>query len=112
LNNVRSYLSDEGTILASIPNVMHFSLLKDVIRGRWTYQDAGLLDRTHVRFFTFYEIDKMFKDAGYSKIEYASIVYPPMNDEDKMWVSNLQQLSGMSQADQFIIMQYLVKAKK
>ena len=37
----------------------------DVVRGFWSYQDLGLLDRTHLRFFTKYEIIELFQGAGY-----------------------------------------------
>ena len=41
-----------GQILACIPNVQHYSIIVNLMRGRWEYQDEGLLDRTHLRFFT------------------------------------------------------------
>jgi SAM-dependent methyltransferase len=50
---VRDHLAPGATILVSVPNVRHHSvLLPLVLRGRWDYADAGLLDRTHLRFFT------------------------------------------------------------
>ena len=61
LRKFRSCLSGSGVILASIPNTMHFSLIRDLINGNWTYQDAGLLDRTHLRFFTADEITKTWR---------------------------------------------------
>lgn len=45
-------LKPRGIIIASIPNVAHYSIaLPLILRGRWTYQNDGLLDRTHLRFF-------------------------------------------------------------
>jgi SAM-dependent methyltransferase len=50
---VSQHLAPGGTLLVSLPNVRHHSvLLPLLLRGRWDYQDAGLLDRTHLRFFT------------------------------------------------------------
>ena len=43
---------DGGQILACIPNVQHYSVIVSLLRGKWDYQDEGLLDRTHLRFFT------------------------------------------------------------
>jgi 2-polyprenyl-3-methyl-5-hydroxy-6-metoxy-1,4-benzoquinol methylase len=45
-------LAPGGVIVASVPNVRHYSaLLPLLLRGRWTLTDAGILDRTHLRFF-------------------------------------------------------------
>lgn len=50
---VSRHLAPGGTLVVSLPNVRHYSVvLPLVFQGRWAYQDAGLLDRTHLRFFT------------------------------------------------------------
>lgn len=50
---VSQYLAPGGTLIVSLPNVRHYSVvLPLLLQGRWDYQDAGLLDRTHLRFFT------------------------------------------------------------
>lgn len=49
---LRALLSPGGTIIASIPNVGHYSVIWPLFRGHWQYTDLGLLDRTHLRFFT------------------------------------------------------------
>jgi len=42
-----------GSLIVSLPNIAHISILSGLIfRDDWTYQDAGILDRTHLRFFT------------------------------------------------------------
>ncbi len=51
-------------ILASIPNVQHWSIIRDLLKGEWEYTDSGLLDRTHLRFFTLKSIRAMFDAAG------------------------------------------------
>ena len=64
-----------GAIVASIPNVAHISNLYNVLGGRWTYEDIGLLDRTHFRFFTRQEIIKLFEGANLTvdEIRYKNI---------------------------------------
>ena len=60
-----SLLSEKGVIVASIPNIGHFPILwKLAIRGAWDYKDCGILDKTHLRFFTRSSIKKMFDQAG------------------------------------------------
>ena len=67
LRYAKLLLSTGGTILASIPNVRNFPLLWQLgARGSWEYRDCGLLDRTHLRFFTKSSILKMFQDEGYA----------------------------------------------
>ena len=55
---------DGGQILACIPNVQHYSIIVNLMRGKWDYQDEGLLDRTHLRFFTLSGIRDLFGKAG------------------------------------------------
>ncbi|EFR42039.1 glycosyltransferase, group 2 family protein [Selenomonas sp. oral taxon 137 str. F0430] len=64
LRNMRKLLAPGGCIVAGIPNVAHISNLYHLLRGMWQYEDAGLLDRTHFRFFTQREIALMFEGAG------------------------------------------------
>jgi SAM-dependent methyltransferase len=58
-------LADDGVLVCSIPNVKHWSVVYPLlVRDRWTYEDAGLLDRTHVHFFTLDEIGSMLDELG------------------------------------------------
>lgn len=67
LRYAKLLLSAGGTILASIPNIRHFPLLWQLgVRGNWEYGDCGLLDRTHLRFFTKSSILRMFQNEGYA----------------------------------------------
>lgn len=59
------WLRPGGYVVASIPNVRNLALLYNLtIRGRWRYEESGLLDRTHLRFFTRREIVDLFAGAG------------------------------------------------
>ncbi len=65
LARMRRKLSPRGEVIASVPNVRHWSVLKGLIEGRWDYRDAGILDRSHLRFFTRASLLEMFRRAGY-----------------------------------------------
>jgi len=53
LERVQMHLEPGGTVIASIPNLRNYRVLKAlVLKGRFEYQDGGILDRTHLRFFT------------------------------------------------------------
>jgi 2-polyprenyl-3-methyl-5-hydroxy-6-metoxy-1,4-benzoquinol methylase len=52
LRMARRKLAPTGHLVLSVPNIAHWSILRDLIQGYWTYQEQGILDRTHLRFFT------------------------------------------------------------
>lgn len=62
-------LKDGGYVCASIPNISHWSIIEDLILGKWEYKNAGLLDKTHLRFFTLESVHKLFEQAGLKLIK-------------------------------------------
>lgn len=75
LRLLRGALAPGGVIVASIPNVKHWSVVYPLlVQDRFTYQDAGLLDRTHVHFFTLGEIDTMFSECALTVQSVTSVV--------------------------------------
>ena len=64
LQKARSVLSPKGSLLLSIPNVGHWSVITDLLAGRWDYAPAGIHCVTHVRFFTCRSIEKLVDEAG------------------------------------------------
>jgi SAM-dependent methyltransferase len=59
-----TWLKPEGQVLACIPNIQHWTIIVKLLRGIWEYEDEGLLDRTHLRFFTLNSVQKLFIQAG------------------------------------------------
>jgi SAM-dependent methyltransferase len=57
-------LAPGGRVLCSVPNVQHHSVVAALLRGEFQYQEAGLLDATHLRFFTWSSFMKLLLDAG------------------------------------------------
>jgi methionine biosynthesis protein MetW len=64
LEGVLSVLTDDGTIVISIPNAAHGALRLGLLQGRWNYTPLGLLDETHVRFFTWDTLQALLASAG------------------------------------------------
>lgn len=110
LDTVKAYLRNDGWILASIPNVMHISVLRPLLNGFWTYENAGILDHTHLKFFTYQEILRLFQDKGYSIKEIAATTVS-ITEEDKKLISRLVKLQNVPE-QWFQAYQYLVLAKK
>jgi len=52
LRRYRDLLGKGGTVVVSVPNIGHRTVLDGLVRGKFEYTDAGILDRTHLRFFT------------------------------------------------------------
>jgi 2-polyprenyl-3-methyl-5-hydroxy-6-metoxy-1,4-benzoquinol methylase len=66
LRQLRPHVADGGCVVASIPNVREFFTVLDlVLRGRWDYVDEGILDRTHLRFFTRASLPGLFERGGF-----------------------------------------------
>lgn len=67
LTKIKTHIQRNGRIIASIPNIRYIDVLKELILQKdWHYKDSGILDRTHLRFFTKKSIIRMFKDCGYT----------------------------------------------
>ncbi len=64
LTRLSRLVREGGQVLACIPNVQHYSVIVSLLRGQWDYQDEGLLDKTHLRFFTRSGIQNLFAKAG------------------------------------------------
>ena len=62
LEIIKSKINSKGVVVLSIPNVRFWNNLRAFVwRGEWDYKDAGILDNTHLRFFTYKSLLKMFK---------------------------------------------------
>jgi len=117
LIKVRRLLKKGGTVVASIPNVQFHGVIHQLIEGNWTYEKEGILDETHLRFFTYKEIEKIFSQAGYSIQKVEEVLDPQY---DKFSLNNNTDLNfGRTQIKdlspeeikRFFVFQYLVIAE-
>ena len=69
LRAAKALLAERGSVVASIPNIAHGSVRLALLAGRFDYQDLGLLDSTHVRFFTRSSVEDLFREAGMVPID-------------------------------------------
>ena len=65
LRHVRRHLEPGARVVASIPNIAHGSVRLALLTGTFPYTEVGLLDRTHLRFFTAGSLDRLFVDSGF-----------------------------------------------
>lgn len=64
LLEIKKCIPEECRIILSIPNVAHGSVRLSVLNGIFNYENSGLLEKTHLRFFTFNTIEELFQKAG------------------------------------------------
>ena len=64
LGRLRGRLRPGGWLALSVPNVGHWSVLAEVISGRWPARDSGLFDRTHLRWFTLDSLRSVLGESG------------------------------------------------
>jgi 2-polyprenyl-3-methyl-5-hydroxy-6-metoxy-1,4-benzoquinol methylase len=69
----KKFLFDGGMVVASIPNIAHFSIRAMMLEGRWEYSDLGILDRTHLKFFTRNSLVDLFTESGYEVLSLSAV---------------------------------------
>ncbi|WP_081857822.1 glycosyltransferase [Thiomonas sp. FB-Cd] len=62
---LRAWITPDAQILVSVPNIKNLALINDLASGLFPYAREGLLDVTHIRFFTRMEITKLLKETGF-----------------------------------------------
>lgn len=107
----RRFLKSSGYVIASVPNVMHISVLKGLLDGNFTYTDEGLLDKTHIHLFTANEIVKMFQ-AGSFAIRDMEAVGLPISSENQMLIDKLLSCGGKAGRQMYEAFQYVICAQK
>lgn len=104
-------LSAGGRVVASIPNVRHVSVLAQlVVRGEFRYTDTGILDKTHLRFFTRRSILRLFGESGWHVEQISGINWTPWPRLPVWLQRRMSQLTG-GRLDEFLFKQYAVVAR-
>jgi glycosyltransferase involved in cell wall biosynthesis len=76
LVEAREHLTPGGVILASLPNAVHWSVRAQIAMGRFDYASKGILDRTHLRFYTDASARRLFADAGLEVATFRTTAIP------------------------------------
>ncbi len=116
LKKVKPLLKPGGTVVASLPNVQYYGLVHHLVEGNWTYQKEGILDETHLRFFTFREMETLFARAGFAieavdetldpKYEEFSKSMPASLNIGRMTIHDLTE----EECKRFFVFQYKIRA--
>lgn len=73
----RQVLRRGGILLLSVPNVGHWSVVWDLLEGKFDYQPVGILCNTHLRFFTRHGLKTLIEDAGFKVERWENVSSPP-----------------------------------
>jgi 2-polyprenyl-3-methyl-5-hydroxy-6-metoxy-1,4-benzoquinol methylase len=112
-------------LVASVPNIGHVSVVKNLLRGKWDYTDAGIMDETHVRFFTLTGLKKLFVSLGLELLavrrKFVLCLYENARSTrqkkiyfwlNRLFGSSFNPLLHMPQMRELFVYQYLFVLKK
>ncbi len=113
---LQGYLKKNGKALLSFPNTQNINLIANLVQGHWTYEKYGLLDATHIRFFTWNEIEKLLQGTGYRILKTVSQLQAALDGQPyplEITISNLILKNiNREEAQKLFTFQYLVLAEK
>jgi 2-polyprenyl-3-methyl-5-hydroxy-6-metoxy-1,4-benzoquinol methylase len=89
LRKLRNYLQPAGYLVLSLPNVAHASVRLALLSGDFNYSEEGIIDRTHLRFFTLATIVALSREAGYQIRELRRTRVGVFNTEVKLSIENV-----------------------
>jgi 2-polyprenyl-3-methyl-5-hydroxy-6-metoxy-1,4-benzoquinol methylase len=118
LERAREWLVADGRLIASLPNVRHYSVVSSLLEGNWTYEPAGLLDETHLRFFTRRDMVDLFERAGFEVADVRVVPGPGYEEwrgagspgEVRVGRLHIADIPP-DEAEEFFVYQYLMVAR-
>ncbi len=70
LRILRGLLNPDGYLVISTCSIVHWKCRLQILLGRWNYEDYGIFDRTHLRFFTIKSFRRLLEDNGYTVVDF------------------------------------------
>ncbi|GFO54218.1 SAM-dependent methyltransferase [Geomonas sp. Red276] len=105
VGKLKALLAPGGCIVASLPNVGFHRIVRGLMKGQWRYGNAGILDRTHLRFFTLPGVEELFTGNGMS-VEAIS------RKIDGGWNIKLLNVMMFNRIKESLVFQYVVRARQ
>ncbi len=112
IKRLGKFLDTDGMLLLSVPNVAYAGVIADLLRGRFEYRDEGLLDRTHLRFYTRDSLTRLLAGSGFHVQEWAAVFRPLNESEFKIRIETLPAdlRSALLDSPHALCYQWIVKA--
>lgn len=74
---LKEKLAPDGKIVVSLPNVQNWGVVSSLLEGKWDYRSEGILDRTHLHFFTRKSVEELFWNAGLCIAHMGTTIHGP-----------------------------------
>jgi 2-polyprenyl-3-methyl-5-hydroxy-6-metoxy-1,4-benzoquinol methylase len=104
LLRLHQLLKPRGFLVASIPNVRNRVVLQDLIfKGEWRYREDGILDSTHLRFFTKKSMRRLFEETGYRVAHIEHFRFGPK--------ATILNAAAFGLLEEFLAQRYLIRAQ-
>ena len=98
LRMARPKLADDGQIVVSIPNIGHFKVRLRLLLGKFDYEDWGIMDRTHLRFFTLKTAQEMLREGGFTVVHREGVHGYPLpeglSSAARLWARSKRRLQA------------------
>ena len=76
LNGLKKYCVDmDCYLLVTLPNIAFWGIRKNLLLGNFEYNNVGILDKTHLKFYTYHSAVRLFETAGYRILEWKPVSY-------------------------------------
>ena len=111
LNEVKRFLKPGGYIIATIPNVMHHSVVKELLSGRFMYNEDSIFNRSNKNFFTLTDIYKIFDECGYIN-PFIFHYFSELSSEDDKLLNDICSIIGENMKGYFLSYEYMAKFQK
>jgi 2-polyprenyl-3-methyl-5-hydroxy-6-metoxy-1,4-benzoquinol methylase len=109
LIKIKEYLKNDGEIIVSMPNIRHYSaFMKIFVKGDFKYEESGIFDYTHVRFYCKKNIQELLESAGYKIIRSEGSI---RNFKGRSVAKIVNQIT-FGIFEEFLSTQYFFKIKK
>lgn len=114
LETAVGFLKKNGAVITSIPNIAHNAVIMELLQGKFDYRQVGLLDETHLRFFTKKSIRELLRNAGLRSIEWFLTTSRPEHTEFQQYYSffPVAVQSYMKSRDDGNVYQFITVSKK
>jgi len=110
LEKLRGWLKPGGMLVGSVPNVGHWSVVRDLLAGRWDYAPFTILSGTHLRFFTEEGIRCALEETGFQVLEVTPVV-PALSPPGREFLAKLADSGIWVEERSLRVSEYLVRAQ-
>jgi 2-polyprenyl-3-methyl-5-hydroxy-6-metoxy-1,4-benzoquinol methylase len=93
LNQLHSFLKPGGSVLMSLPNASHLTIVASLLGGRFPYQKNGLLDNTHLKFYGREDLESLLRECGLLWLHWHTVQVDPAQAELKTYWHQLDEVT-------------------